>query len=482
MVNPLEEIRTLIESKSWNADWIGVRSLTESAKHFSIRNGNPENTSCKISTGFFVEALVDGQFAYQSLPSPCVSDIRTAIERTVQAARTIAPYSCFKASVKTRPVAKGTYNTPIREPFATMTASEIFSQLKEAATILKGSAEIINAQASLSMVKSEMHLLSSSGSDLAQNFDLITTDLSATASRRGTTQTRSLNGHRGRSYQMGLEAFESQLLFDLAKRIRTEALELVSAPECPSGHFPLVLAPDQMMLQIHESIGHPLEIDRILGDELNFAGSSFVNLEDFGTMQYGSKLLNVTFDPSLPHEFASYAYDDTGFKAEKVELIRNGVLISGIGGLESQERSGIPAVACARASSWTRPCIDRMANINLEPGDSSLESILANIEFGVYMESNNSWSIDDFRRKFQFGCEYGRLIEKGKLTQVIRNPGYRGVTLDFWSKLDSVGDRSTFEVFGTPHCGKGEPNQLIRVGHASPVCRFDGIEVFGGGG
>jgi predicted Zn-dependent protease len=236
-----------------------------------------------------------------------------------------------------------------------------------------------------------------------------------------------------------------------------------------------------MMLQIHESIGHPLELDRILGDERNYAGWSFVQPADFGSLRYGSPLMNITFDPTLPSEFASYAFDDHGIPAAKEHLIRDGVLVRGLGSIESQTRSGVPGVANARASSWKRPPIDRMANINLEPGESSFEEIIGSVEDGVYMESNRSWSIDDFRRKFQFGCEFARKIENGKLTQVLRNPNYRGITLPFWRGLKKVGDRSTFQVYGTPYCGKGEPNQMMRVGHASPVCLFENVEVFGGG-
>jgi len=152
-----------------------------------------------------------------------------------------------------------------------------------------------------------------------------------------------------------------------------------------------------------------------------------------------------------------------------------------LGGMESQVRAGVPGVACARASSWNRPPIDRMANLNLEPGNNSLADILRDIEYGVYMESNRSWSIDDQRYKFQFGCEYGKLIENGHLTKTLRNPNYRGITPEFWHNLMKVGDRSTWEIYGTPFCGKGEPNQAIRVGHGSPVCAFAGVEVFGGG-
>jgi len=189
--------------------------------------------------------------------------------------------------------------------------------------------------------------------------------------------------------------------------------------------------------------------------------------------------LNVTFDPTRPEELASYAYDDEGTKAVREFLIQDGVLLRGLGGLLSQSRSGLPGTANSRASSWNRPPIDRMANLNLEPGALSLDELIAGVDQGILMETNRSWSIDDSRNKFQFGCEYARLIRQGRLAGVVKNPNYRGISSTFWRSLTGVG--SAVHVAGTPNCGKGEPNQIIHVGHATPACRFSSVAVFGGG-
>jgi predicted Zn-dependent protease len=241
-----------------------------------------------------------------------------------------------------------------------------------------------------------------------------------------------------------------------------------------------VLDPDQMMLQIHESVGHPLELDRILGDERNYAGSSFVKLADIGTLRYGSPLMNITFDPAVAGEAASYGADDIGNPARREHIVKDGILVRALGSLESQARSGKPGVANQRAQDWYRPPIDRMANLNHEPGTSSLQDIISSIERGVFMQTNRSWSIDDHRNKFQFGCESARLVEEGRITKLLRNPNYRGVSSSFWNSLFKVGDASTFAVFAATNCGKGEPNQAVTTGHASPVCAFRGVEVFGG--
>jgi predicted Zn-dependent protease len=264
------------------------------------------------------------------------------------------------------------------------------------------------------------------------------------------------------------------------RRVADEALQLLTAPDCPTGRMDVLLMPDQMVLQIHESIGHPLELDRILGDERNFAGTSFVTLDMFGSYRYGSELLNITFDPTRPEELASYAYDDDGTRAEKQYLIRAGLLERALGGALSQARAGLSGVANSRADNWNRPPIDRMSNLNLEPGTSTQAQMVVGIERGVLMRTNNSWSIDDSRNKFQFGCEWGQIIENGELRGVVKNPNYRGISASFWRNLRAVGDESTMQVLGTPYCGKGEPSQVIRVGHASPACVFADVDVFGG--
>jgi predicted Zn-dependent protease len=324
------------------------------------------------------------------------------------------------------------------------------------------------------LIQTRIAFFSSTGAAIDQRFDMVSLNLSATAAQGSESQTRTWS----RTGQAGAEVFETEALASQARRIASEALQLLEAPNCPSGVMDLVLMPDQMMLQIHESIGHPLELDRILGDERNYAGWSFVKAEDFGRLRYGSELMNISFDPSRAHEFASYAFDDSGNPASKQMLIEGGILKRGLGSLESQQRSGIEGVANSRSASWNRAPIDRMANINLEPGDSTLEELIGQVQKGILMHTNRSWSIDDYRNKFQFGCEYGQLIEHGRLGAVVRNPNYRGVSIDFWNRLAGVGRDD--EVHGTPYCGKGEPSQVIRVGHASPPCLFRGVEVFGG--
>ncbi len=328
-------------------------------------------------------------------------------------------------------------------------------------------------------------MLTADGGEAFQEFDITIPGLHAVAHADGVTQLRSWGGRsNGLCQQGGWEVIERAGFIGSGRATAEEALQLVAAPNCPRGTMDVLLMPDQMMLQIHESIGHPLELDRILGDERNYAGTSFVTLDMFGRYQYGSPLLNVSYDPTRAGELASFAFDDEGTPAERVLLIERGILQRPLGGTSSQQRArqlraDIGGVATTRACAWNRPPIDRMSNLNVEPGDSTLDQMISSTELGVLMKTNRSWSIDDSRNKFQFGCEWGRMIRNGRLAEVVRDPNYRGISATFWRSLAQVGRADTVEVSGTPYCGKGEPNQAVRVGHASPACRFTGVDVFG---
>lgn len=469
-----------LENLNINADWVGLRQVKETAYSHYFRDAKPQGNGRNLSEGIMVEVMKDGQLGYCATNRLEQTSIQTAAETALQQAIASSPYAVYKFTPNIRPQAIGKYQSPVNKSLHQFSTSELNDLLIKVCQRLKVSDKIVKTSAMAQIDEIEQHFVSSNGSSVVQNYFLVNTHYSATAQDGNITQTRSDNGMLARCYQAGMEVFDIDTNLKRASLIGKEAVELLTAEECPNLATTLVLAPDQMMLQIHESIGHPLEIDRILGDERNYAGSSFVKKEDFGNLVYGSNLMNVTFDPTVKGEFASYAFDEAGMKANKEYLIKDGILLRGLGSLESQTRANLPGVANFRSSSWNRAAIDRMANLNLESGNSSFNEIISSIEHGVYMQSNKSWSIDDYRNKFQFGCEYARLIENGKLTKTLRNPNYRGITNQFWRNLIYVGDSSTFEMYGTPYCGKGEPNQAIRVGHASPVCAFKNIEIFGG--
>jgi len=460
-------------------DWVGLRGVRKRDSHYAVRDGKPQHNGRSLDQGVMVEVMVKGHIGYGATNSFEPSRILAAAAIAHQQAQAAQAWAICPSTPVIRPKVTGRYASPVRTALSALSPGDINDLLVDLCEHMAVSDRIVQTVATAVATDHETWFISSNGSDVYQRLVLIQTHFGATAQDGPVVQPRSHNGFRAHCYQGGWE-YLPQTLQPEARRIGEQAVELLTAEDCPDTTTTLMLAPDQMMLQIHESIGHPLELDRILGDERNYAGGSFVKPSDFGTLQYGSPLMNITFDPTVDHEFASYAFDDTGAPASRQHLIKDGTLLRGLGSLESQTRLGVPGVACARATSWNRPPIDRMANINLEPGHESFDAMISGIEHGVYMEANRSWSIDDQRHKFQFGCEYAKLIENGKLTRTLRNPNYRATTPQFWHSLSHVGDRATWEIYGTPFCGKGEPNQVIRVGHASPVCVFDAIEVFGG--
>ena len=358
--------------------------------------------------------------------------------------------------------------------------SEASRRIKAAAMNARSMDKIADWSAGVEVAECHNLLVSSAGARIEQSYGYVSPGISVVAREGGQSQQRS-HGDGHMATQGGLDQLDAADFVERGERIVEEALALLKAPECPTRTTDLLLMPGQMILQLHESIGHPLELDRILGDERNYAGGSFVTAEMIGSYQYGSECLNVVFDPTVPNELASYAYDDEGTAAERHDLIKQGILVGAIGSASSSLRAGIPAAASGRASGWNRPPIDRMGNINLVPGEHEFGAMLASIERGVMMDTNRSWSIDHLRNKFQFGCEIGRLIEDGELKGLVRNPGYRGLSARFWRSLDRVGDATTEAVLGTLNCGKGEPNQLMQVGHVAPACLFRNVQVFGGG-
>jgi predicted Zn-dependent protease len=453
--------------------------VSERSEALSVRQNVIQPVETREDVGAMVTVVIGRAMGYAATSDLGTAGLRRAGEEAkAWAERTAARSVVDFTTVPTEPV-HGSYETPAVRPWQAVPLAEKLEMLRRGSERLKIDERIVDWEASLWHTERHALYVTADGASVEQRHSHLVPNLSATANRGAETQTRTLGG-RGYCRQGGLEVLDSIGYHRLAPEIAREAIALLDAPNCPTGRMDLLLAPDQMILQIHESIGHPLELDRILGDERNYAGTSFVRPDMIGTYRYGSHLLNITFDPTRPEEFASYAYDDEGTKATREFIIKDGTLLRALGGATSQARSGIPGVACARASGWNRPPIDRMANLNLEVGSSTFEEMTAAVKRGVYMRANRSWSIDDSRNKFQFGCELGRLIEDGALTTIVKNPNYRGISATFWRNLKMVGNTVTHDVLGTPYCGKGEPNQAVRVGHASPACLFADVEVFGG--
>src|SRR5258706_4325625 len=456
------------------APFWSLRYHEEKRETLAMRQDTLEPPRLSVDRGAMLTAVVDGGYGYCATSDLSAAGLPKALDRATRWAQATKGKSVVKFDPARMGAPRGEYESPAgAKPLGRSAIHDLLAQECKHAKIDE---RIVEREASLELIEDERVYLTNTGGELRQRFRYTVPHMRVAANRGKDTQVRSLD----HAQQGGFEQVERSGFIGSGRRLGEQALQLLTAPNCPSGQMDVLLMPDQMMIQIHESIGHPLELDRILGDERNYAGTSFVTPDMFGKYRYGSELLNVTYDPTRREEIAAYGYDDEGTPASKVFLIKDGLLVAPLGGRLSQTRAGLPGTANARACAWNRPPIDRMANLNIEPGQSSFEAMLGSIRRGILMRTNVSWSIDDSRNKFQFGCEWGELIEEGKRIGVVKNPNYRGVSATFWRSLRGVGDASTFEVHGTQYCGKGEPNQVIHTGHAAPVCLFSNVDVFGG--
>jgi len=462
-----------------NTDFWMLRLTNQTRESISVRQGVMQPVYNQLARGALLTVVSGDGCGYAATSDLSSGGLKEAVRKARDWAQQSSDLGLLKAGDYPRPESRARYETPVQQQWDALPLNEKVALLQDANKALKINDCIVDWQAYLGYRCDDVLFVSSTGAHIEQRFHYINPGLVAVANKGSLTQYRTGGGSQS-ARQGGLEQLSLLDFPQAATPLAEEAVALLSADECPHGTMDVVLAPSQMILQIHESIGHPLELDRILGDERNYAGTSFVTQDMFGRYRYGSELLNVTFDPGRSEQLASYAYDDEGTPAQREYIIRNGILERPLGGASSQARTGMPGVANARQADWFRPPIDRMANLNVEPGQASVEDMLSSVEHGVYMETNRSWSIDDSRNKFQFGCELGRIIENGELKGLVRNPNYRGISATFWRSLVAVGNENSFQVQGVTNCGKGEPNQSIYVGHASPTCHFSSVDVFGG--
>jgi TldD protein len=285
------------------------------------------------------------------------------------------------------------------------------------------------------------------------------------------------SAHVGSSCQMGWEYVDGLDLSGEAPRVAEQAAALVRADVCPSGVMTVVLDGDQVALQVHESVGHPTELDRVYGSEASYAGTSFLKADDLGSMQYGSDLMNITADPTTVGGLGSFAFDDEGVPAERTAVVEGGLLTGFLTSRETAARIGAGNGGSMRSDGWNRMPLVRMTNLHLEPGSGTLDDLLADVSDGLYMETNRSWSIDDKRLNFQFGTQIAWEIKAGKLGRMLRDATYTGITPKFWGTLDAVAGRDSWRLYGLTNCGKGQPGQSAHVSHGAAPARFRDVQV-----
>jgi TldD protein len=363
------------------------------------------------------------------------------------------------------------------DPF-TVPLEEKVALLMEASRRMQTVDGVSFAEASLDFHRVRTRFASSEGAAIDQTVVHSGGGIEATAVGENEFQRRSFpNSFRGHISAAGWEHILRLGLAGEAERTGAEAVELLRAKECPSEVTTLVLDSGQMELQVHESVGHAVELDRVLGMEESYAGSSFVRPEDRGKLAYASPLVSITADATIPGGLGTFAFDDEGVPAQRVPILVDGVFHNFISSRETAPLIGESSSGAMRADGWLNFPLIRMTNINLEPREGTLSEIIADTKDGIFMTTNTSWSIDDHRVNFQFGCEIAWRIKDGKLTEMYRNPNYTGITTEFWGSCDAVGGREDWTLWGTPNCGKGQPGQTARVGHGTSPARFRNVQV-----
>ena len=357
-------------------------------------------------------------------------------------------------------------------------AGELEAKLTSAIRQGRRSSSIVAAEASLEFIREEKIFANSEGAFVEQTLIESGGGMEALAANDTEVQKRSYPNSFGRHQgTAGYELIESMDLVGNGGRVGEEATALLTAPQCPSGVLTVILGPTQLALQVHESCGHPIELDRVLGSEAAYAGTSFLTLDKLGAFQYGSPIVNITADATTPGGLGTFGYDDEGAPAQATPIIRAGRFVGYLTSRETARRIGQTTNATMRADGWNRVPIIRMTNINLEPGEWAFDDLLADSDGALYMEMNKSWSIDDKRLNFQFATEAAWLVQGGRLGQMYKNATYTGITPQFWSGCDAICSRRHWNVWGTPNCGKGQPSQTAHVGHGAAPARFRNVQV-----
>ncbi|MCI4351610.1 MAG: TldD/PmbA family protein [Thermoplasmata archaeon] len=452
-------------------------------EYLAVRNGTASALTSAVRAAVGVRVRTAKAWGFGTASAITSVATRAAAQRAVRAARAADPSARAALRVTDEKGPRnGRYTTKLRsDPFQVPLATKL-KVLLEAERAVHVSPRIKSGRASYSAWKEVKWFASTEGSSYRSTIVQVGAGVEATAVSGGEVQRRSGPTSFGGDFrQAGFEFVRGLDLPGIAPRVGREAVALLQAPACPSGTMPIVLASDQCALQVHESVGHATELDRILGTEAGYAGTSFVATGDVGQRIYGSPNMQITADATEPGGLGSFGWDDDGVAARRVPLVEDGRLTGLLTSRETAaqlgwERSG----GTLRAEGAHRFPLIRMTNIDLAAGDRSFDELLEGIQDGIYFQTNRSWSIDDKRLNFQFGTEVGRRIRRGELDGLVRNPIYAGMTPEFWRSLDAVGNSKTWHLWGVPNCGKGQPSQVARVGHGAPAARFHNVRVWAG--
>jgi len=465
------------------ATFAELRVVDERSRALGTRNGKIGTSSESESMGMGIRVIADDAWGFAATENLTKDGVERCAAEAVEIARASARVKSQELRLAPEKAARADWSSPCAiDPFST-SMEENLDLLMQIDRELRAVTGVTLAETNLNFRRYEQWYYNSDGSDIHQTRTTTGAGYAAHAFAGTEIQKRSYpNSFGGQWQNKGYELVHELRLLENARRIGEECVALLKAPRCPEGRMTVILDSSQLGLQIHESIGHPIELDRVLGYEANFAGTSFLTLDKLNTLRYGTDLVNVVADATEQHGpgLGTFAYDDEGVAAQSVPIITNGEFKGYLSSRDTaaligRERSG----GNMRAESWNRVPIVRMTNVSILPGERplGLEDLIADTGEGIYMQTNRSWSIDDKRYNFQFGCELGYEIKGGKLGRMLKNPSYSGITTEFWNSMDAICSREHWTLWGTPNCGKGQPQQTMGTGHGAAPARFRNVMV-----
>ena len=459
------------------ARYADIRIIDSRQQTVSIKNGNVDGIGDQDSQGFGVRVLVDDSWGFASSAYATRAEIERVTSLAVKIAKASAMVPGERVDLGSPVTGAGKYTTPIQiDPFS-ISLEQKLDLLFRADEVIRRNSGVKVSEENVIAVRHHKFFANTEGAFLEQTIYESGGAIAATAVNDTDVQVRS---HPNSFRYQGTSGWEYVTNADFvgnAERVAEEAVALLSAGVCPSGETTLILGSSQLALQIHESCGHPTELDRVFGTEAAFAGRSFLTTDKRNNFRYGSEVVNLTADSVRPTGLGTFGWDDEGLPASRTPLVLNGDFVGYLMSRETASKLGLESNGCMRADGWNRIPLIRMTNVSLEPGTWDFNDMIADTDDGILMETNRSWSIDDMRLNFQFGTEVGYEIKNGKRGRLLKNCTYAGITPDFWNSCDAIANPKHWILWGTPNCGKGEPMQTMGTGHGASPARFRNVKV-----
>ena len=464
---------------SCGASYADIRIIDSKSQSIGVKNGEIETMNNSNSLGFGIRVIANGSWGFASSSNLTKNEIKRTATLAVKVAKASATLRKESVQLTPEPVHNDIWTSPyLINPFNVPLEDKV-DLLYKIDAVLRKDKLIKVAESGMDFWNEHQWLATSEGTFIEQNLLRCGCGYSATAVEGNEVQRRSYpESHGGQHIQMGYEFILATPLLENAERVREEAIALLSAPDCPVGKKDLIIGGGQLALQIHESIGHPSELDRVLGMEANFAGRSFITTDLYKDFHYGSPIVNVVADATVPTGLATFGYDDDGVRAQRYHIIQNGLYKMY---LTNREFAHVIdeniSRGCNRADGYDNIPMIRMINISLMPVSGYLDDLISDTKDGLFIECNKTWSIDQRRLNFQFTTEIGWEIKNGKKVRMVKNATYQGITPKFWQSCDAICGEEEWMLYGVPNCGKGQPGQGAEMSHGAAPARFRKVTV-----